>query len=172
MYDGVPKINPVLVIDPSPATDAMPKSASLAGPTSGTITLPGLTSRWTMPASWAMSSAASSSTPIAAARAGDSGPVARTTSSRVGADTSSMTRYAVAVPASASTSKTVVTDGWLSCAAARASRMTRARIASCSAAGTEGGKLTSFSATSRPSRSSRARHTTPTPPRPNVSAMR
>ena len=48
------------------------------------MTLPGLTSRWTMPAAWPASRASSSSVPMAATSAGGSGPERSTSSARVG----------------------------------------------------------------------------------------
>ncbi len=70
----------------------MPKSASFAPPSpGGTMTLPGLTSRCTMPTWWAARSASSSCRPMAATSAAGSGPRSRTTSARVGASTSSIT---------------------------------------------------------------------------------
>jgi hypothetical protein len=63
----------------------------LGGAVPGTITLPGVTSRCTMPARWAASSALATCAPISATRSGGSGPSARTSSARVGARTSSIT---------------------------------------------------------------------------------
>ena len=83
--------SPVEVSWGSPWSEAMPKSASLALPRSGTMTLPGLTSRWTIPAAWAASSALAIWAPIPATRSTGSGPPARTRSASVGASTSSMT---------------------------------------------------------------------------------
>ena len=83
--------SPVEVSWGSPWSEAMPKSASLAMPLGGTITLPGLTSRWTIPAWWAASSALAIWAPISATRSTGSGPSARTRSASVGALTSSIT---------------------------------------------------------------------------------
>jgi len=69
----------------------MPKSVSLAVPASGTITLPGVTSRWTMPARWAAASVLATCAPISATRSAGSGPSAWTSSASVGARTSSIT---------------------------------------------------------------------------------
>ena len=69
----------------------MPKSASLAVPLPGTMTLPGLTSRWTIPAWWAASSALATWAPISATRPTGNGPSDRTRSARVGALISSIT---------------------------------------------------------------------------------
>src|SRR3954463_15443972 len=70
MYAGDPRSSPVEVIEGSPAVDAMPKSVRVTRPSSPTITFPGLTSRWTMPAACAASRASSRQRPISAARAG------------------------------------------------------------------------------------------------------
>ena len=67
--------SPVEVSWGSPWSEAMPKSASLAVPRSGTMTLPGLTSRWTIPAAWAASSALAIWAPISATRSTGSGPL-------------------------------------------------------------------------------------------------
>jgi hypothetical protein len=69
----------------------MPKSASLAVPLLEIMTLPGLTSRCTIPATWAASSALATWAPISATRSTGSGPPSRTRSARVGALTSSIT---------------------------------------------------------------------------------
>ncbi len=72
-YAGDPMIAPAWVSVSSPATVAMPKSVRTARP--GAIsTFPGLTSRCTTPAACAAPSASSRSSPIAATRAGGSGP--------------------------------------------------------------------------------------------------
>jgi hypothetical protein len=60
-----------------------------------------------------------------------------------------------------STSNTWQMCGWLTLAAARASRQNRDRVVS------SGRPAIIFRATSRPSRSSRAKYTTPMPPRPS-----
>jgi hypothetical protein len=92
MKEGEPSTLPVVVMLESSASEAMPKSANFAGPALGTMMLPGLTSRWTMPARWATSSAPRTSSPMAAARRGSNGPSERTRSVSVGASTSSITR--------------------------------------------------------------------------------
>ena len=63
-YAGVPDTIPVEVSVTSPAACEMPKSVSLAEPSSVISTLPGLTSRCTMPTSWAACKAAARSAPI------------------------------------------------------------------------------------------------------------
>jgi len=58
---------PVCVIDDSAALRAIPKSVSLICPGPPMSTLPGLTSRWVMPARWAVISADATADPISAA---------------------------------------------------------------------------------------------------------
>jgi hypothetical protein len=87
----------------------MPKSASLTRPSGATITFAGLTSWWTIPAPWAASSASTSSSPARAAAAGVSGPDRSTSSRKVGARTSSMTRNSR--PSASTTSWRVTTPG-------------------------------------------------------------
>ena len=90
---GVPSASPDMVsAEVSPVTEAIPKSVTSA-PSGETSTLLGLTSRWTMPASWAASSAARTSSPSSAARCGDSGPSRSTISCSDGASTNSMTMW-------------------------------------------------------------------------------
>src|SRR5215213_7732819 len=144
--------------------EAMPKSASLTRPSGATITLAGLTSWWTIPAAWAASSASTSCSPARAAAAGSSGPDRSTSSRRVGAGTSSMTRNRR--PSASTTSWMVTNPGWLSRAAARASRSARSRSTPGATPAPEGSS-TSLTATGRPSRASSARHTVPIPPRPS-----
>jgi hypothetical protein len=69
-------------------------------------------------------------------------------------------------PRSWTTSYRVTALGWLSRAAARASRITRAWAGRRSSNGMVGGNTTSLTATSRPRTASWARQTTPIPPRP------
>jgi hypothetical protein len=54
----VPTTIPVRVKSPPPVAFAMPKSVTFTGPSRGTSTLAGFTSRWTMPFRCATSSAA------------------------------------------------------------------------------------------------------------------
>ena len=74
------------------------------------------------------------------------------------------------LPSSSMTSKTVVTHGWSSRAATRASRIVRSRSTLRSSSLRFPPKVTSFSATSRPSTRSLASQTTPMPPRPRTPA--
>ncbi len=69
---------------------AMPKSVTFTC-WPAIITLPGLTSRWTTPWSWANWRALAMSAPISAARWASSGPSDRMTSRRVLPSTYSMT---------------------------------------------------------------------------------
>ena len=157
-------VAPVRVRWVSSWSEAMPKSASLTRPLGETMTLAGLTSWWTIPARWAASSASRSSSPIRAAAPCPTGPDRSTRSRRVGASTSSMTRNR---RSSASTASwRVTTPGWLSRAAALASRSARSRNAPARLRRPPGSS-TSLTATGRPSRTSSARHTVPIPPRPS-----
>ena len=52
-YCAVPMIEPVCVMSEAPAARAMPKSVTLARPSSSTMTLWGLMSRWMIPRRWA-----------------------------------------------------------------------------------------------------------------------
>ena len=156
---------PVRVRWVSSWSEAIPKSASLARPSAVTMTFAGLTSWWTIPARWAASRASTSSSPTRAAAAHPTGPDPSTRSRRVGASTSSMTRNSRS--SASTTSWRVTTPGWLSRAAALASRSARSRNATRSAPGGPTGSSTSFTATARPSRTSSARHTVPIPPRPS-----
>ena len=63
MYDGVPFTIPVAVTLGSSINEAIPKSLSRHRPADGTSTLPGFTSRWTIPASWAAWSTSSNVEP-------------------------------------------------------------------------------------------------------------
>ena len=56
MYSGVPMTLPSAVTPCVPTARAMPKSRILALPSLSIMMLPGLRSRWTMPASWASES--------------------------------------------------------------------------------------------------------------------
>ena len=53
MYSGVPMTLPSAVTPWVPTARAIPKSRILAFPSLSIMMLPGLRSRWTMPASWA-----------------------------------------------------------------------------------------------------------------------
>jgi hypothetical protein len=63
-YAGVPDTIPVAVRMMSPTACEMPKSVSLAQPSSVLNTLPGFTSRWTMPTARAATKADATSAPI------------------------------------------------------------------------------------------------------------
>ena len=158
---------PCVVRLESPVVVAMPKSVRWAWPFRSTSTLLGLTSRCTIPASWAASRAASRSRPIVTTAPGDSGPSVSRISCRLRAETCSITSQGL--PPSSTTSYTVVTQGWTSRAAARASRIVRSRRMwrSSSLSSTE--KVISFIATSRSRTRSVASQTVPMPPRPRTS---
>ena len=106
---GVPTTMPVCVSAGSPSTAAIPKSVSTARPSRVSSTLPGLTSRCTIPAAWALASAPSSIIPVSAARRGGSGPSSASTRSSERAVTSSITIHGV--PSASITSWTVTTQG-------------------------------------------------------------
>ena len=78
-----------------------------------------------------------------------------------------MVRLLAASTLDTTTSWRVTTPGWLSRAAALASRSARSRNVTRSAPVGPTGSSTSFTATARPSRTSSARHTVPIPPRPS-----
>ncbi len=82
---------PRLVIVASATLRAMPKSVSLIRPSSEISTLPGFTSRCTMPARCADSSAAATASATAAPCSRVSGPRCRIRSARLEDGTSSMT---------------------------------------------------------------------------------
>ncbi len=151
---------PVWVSAGSPAVRAMPKSLIFATPSSRTSTLPGLTSRWVMPAAWAEASPSATWAPIAATRSGGSAP-----SSRIRSDSDRDGTFSITIQmcrSSSTTSKTVTTLRWLSAADDRASRSARAE----SVTDSPGSSPTCFTATSRVSFSSRHSHTVPMPPCP------
>ena len=70
---------------------AIPKSATLTWPFGASRTLPGLTSRWTMPLRWAKPKPAATSDATSAARSGCRGPPVRMISARLLPSTYSMT---------------------------------------------------------------------------------
>ncbi len=89
MCPGEPRIWPVAVKDWASTIWAMPKSVSLAVPSSWRSTFSGFTSRWTIPFSWAAASALAMRIPKQAAiSAGIAGPFS-TKSLRVGPVSSS-----------------------------------------------------------------------------------
>jgi len=61
MYPEVPTSDPVMVFRFAPAELAIPKSVSNALPSGRSSRLPGLTSRWVTPLSWAACSASAAS---------------------------------------------------------------------------------------------------------------
>ncbi len=166
MYGNEPMIMPVAVSSvpwPPPAL-AMPKSSTFVTPPSVTITLAGLTSRWTMPASWAAPSA--SATRAAHSRASASGGTpSSSTSARLRPCSSSITRKTALRPSRSVRPKswTVAMLGWARFPARLASRSKR-RVSS----GVCGYPI--LTATRRPTRLSSARHTSPKPPLPSNSS--
>jgi hypothetical protein len=67
MYAGEPSTRPAVVIGASASLRAMPKSVSLTWPSWAIKTLPGLTSRWVIPARCAARRAAAVANPTTAA---------------------------------------------------------------------------------------------------------
>ena len=104
----------------------MPKSVSLTRPSSAIRTLPGLTSRWVMPARCAARSAARRGEPDDRGLRRRQHAVARRSSSRGCARAPAPGRRPAA-PSSTTTSNTVMTLGCDSPPSARASRMIRSR---------------------------------------------
>jgi hypothetical protein len=144
---------------------ARPKSRTFTKPAVVTITLPGFTSRWTIPASWA----AARPRAISSAKRSASFTSRRPRSirsRRVSPSTSSM---AIQVPRTGSSPRswTVTMFGWLRAETAFAScRKRRVRSGSSTASG-----RSSLIATVRPRRVSRALKTTPMPPSPSGAAI-
>ncbi|UWE10634.1 hypothetical protein NYE86_19240 [Actinacidiphila bryophytorum] len=101
----------------------MPKSASLAMPSSVTRMFSGVTSPCTTPLAWAVASASAICQPIAAACSGLSGPSSATMAARLREGTYSMTSQLW--PASSMWSKTATMCGWCRRAALRASLRSR-----------------------------------------------
>ena len=81
----------VMVTDDPVIARAIPKSMTLTTPSEVTITLPGLMSRWMIPARWLYSSAAQTSAVVSTARSALNLPSACSTSRRVWPSTYSMT---------------------------------------------------------------------------------
>ena len=122
---------PVWLVCPVPTTArASPKSATFTTPSVPMSTFSGLMSRCTMPARWAAVSPDSTGSSTAKASATVSRPRAVSRSRSVRPRTSSMTRNTR--PWSLPWSLTPTTFGWLSIAAARASRVNRStNVGSC-----------------------------------------
>ena len=139
---------------------ASPKSNTLTVPSSRTLMLAGLRSRWITPASWAASSASAICFTIGSASSSGIGPSA-IRSARVGPSTNSST--SARVPSASSIPWIWAMLGWLRLARICASRLNRASR-SGSAAKASG---RSFRATSRLSCVSVACQTCPIPPSPS-----
>src|SRR6266540_4216148 len=142
----------------------MPKSVIFAVPLSLSRTLPGLTSRCTTPTRCASARASASWAPIPEARAGSSGPLARTVSVSVWDRTYSITSHGW--PSCMTTSKMPTAFGWLSRAIIRPSRIARRRAVSAPSPYRYSAPVTCLTATSRCSVSSRASQTVPMAPAP------
>ncbi|PWW63341.1 hypothetical protein DFQ13_104331 [Actinokineospora spheciospongiae] len=149
--------SPVLV---SSAQWAMPKSVSLAVPSSATSTLPGVTSRWTILRSCMATSAAAICAPTPAAARGVSGPVVARVAAMLRAGKYSMTSHRSAPWTT--TSYMLTTFGCCNPAAICASRRSCASFP----------PVDRLSATTRRSSESVARQTTPIPPAPICSSSR
>lgn len=147
----------------------MPKSVSLATPSSVTRMFSGVTSPCTTPRACDFASAAAIWEPTDPASSGGSGPLSATIWARLREGTYSMTIQHVASPdpasASSTKSKTGTTFGWCSRAAYCASFLSL--LAACSSSG-----RAHLTATIRFSVSSQACQTTPIPPLPMGSRRR
>src|SRR5215208_92783 len=133
------------------AAVAIPRSASLIAPSQPSRTLAGLTSRCTMPCSWACSSAEAVAASTSTARLELSGP-RETSRPRFGPSTYSMTMTRPS--SSVRMSNTQTRLGWFSDAPSFASRTNRISTSS------ELSEWRRLTATSRSRRSSCARYTT------------
>ena len=113
-------------LEPGAASIALakPKSRTLAFPSLEAFTFWGLRSRWTIPFSWASSSACAICSAKERLSVRERGPDSRR-SARVGPGTSSMTR--ARTPPASSSPKIEAMFGWWSCARSCASRSKRAR---------------------------------------------
>ena len=165
-YPAVPMTAPGSVMVSDSDARAMPKSVTFtifsgAVPSGPSSTLPGFTSRCTMPLACACARAAATCSPMRAASRTGNGPRSRTTCRRLGPSTYSITRNAWS--SCSSQSYTLTTFGWFRRAAARASRRKRSRELDAAS------RLGSLTATSRSRRRSWARCTTPIPPEPTHS---
>ena len=142
------------------------ESVTIARPSRDSRMLPGFTSRWTIPRTWATPSARATSRPIRAASPEASRPPRRSRAARSSPSISSMTRYGW--PSSVPVSRQATMFRWRRTVAARASR--RKRIAMSASSMTS--RRSSLTATNRPSRVSSARWTVAIPPVPMTSARR
>jgi len=161
-YAGVPATR-APPASPMPSA-AMPKSNTRV-PVGVSMTLPGLTSRWTTPSRCAAASAPATSAQTWTASRHGSAP-ARSRLARVSPSSSSMTRYGTTTPPAILTSPKSKTWATLGCAiraTARASRRVNDRRTGSAASGA----ARTFTATARPSTSSAARHTCDIPPEPS-----
>ena len=102
MYAEVPSTVAVCVSEWLSSARAIPKSSTFTCPSGVTMMLPGLMSRWTIPAACAALSASATCAAIRAARAGSSGPSSRRMSARLRPGTSSITMKRVGPSAPAS----------------------------------------------------------------------
>ena len=130
MYPELPRIVPADVRGSCAAARAMPKSVTCTSLSSSSMRLAGFTSRWTMPAACAASSApAAWSSQAIAVACGTRPPRSRSASDPP--PRCSMTMNGV--PSGSPTSKIVTTLGWEREAAVSASRVKRARKSSSAA---------------------------------------
>jgi hypothetical protein len=90
-YDAVPSTVAVAVTVSADAARAMPKSMTFTSPERVTMMLPGLMSRWTMPALCASASAEHTAPASSTARSGSRRPPCERKSARVLPSTYSMT---------------------------------------------------------------------------------
>ena len=161
-YATVPNTVPVVVDVTSVTARARPKSATLMRPSAAMSTFSGLTSRCTSPARCAAASASSTRSATSSASPTVRDPRSARWRRRLTPSTYSIVRYDVSP--STPWSYTPTRPGWVSRAAARASRRNRATKSAPAAPSARCGCMT-LSATSRSSRRSTARYTVAMPPR-------
>ncbi len=148
----------------------MPKSLIRAVPFSAIRTLPGLTSRWTIPSRWAAASAEATWAPIRATSSNGSTCFSFNTTESGFDGRNCMIRQGC--PACSTTSNTGTALGWSSRAVILASRMARSLARWVSASLSPGCACSCLTATVRCSRSSQASQTTPIPPDPSFRTSR
>jgi hypothetical protein len=163
-YRGLPRTLPVVLwVTSLHRAREIPKSVSLAMPSSVTRMFSGVTSPCTTPSWWDFANAAAIWQPIDPASSGVSRPPSVTIWARLREGTYSMMIQQVAP--SSTKSKTPTMFGWCSRPALRASPMSRRAARSSS-------RRAHLTATRRSSRSSQASQTTPMPPLPMGSRKR
>lgn len=160
MKAGLPTMRLVVVSGVAPASRAIPKSIR-RGPSEASSTLPGLTSRWTIPAAWTAASAWASPAPSIRTSAPAMAPAPRTAADRVGPATYSVASHGTS--ASASPSSSGATWGPVTDRATAISRRKRLRKPGSWATS----RRTVLTATGSPPPSGAPRKTSPMPPAPS-----